>query len=384
MHSINLKFSLENNKFVLNTYIGATSRIIPDQSKLIMRKSILFFVLLACSSFIINAQEHSIQFSGDDLKIITLQSDNSDFARMPASKPGDVNTANSPDTKTANDRGWTLKFSASGKVFKDVSFADPQTGYIVTELGSVYKSTDGGDHWSSVMNIGFPYYWYGVCALTPDTAVISGFNNQGGITEGVVRWTYNGGQSWSSDIVLQIPVQAVGWLDCIHFFNADTGIVINSFSGGAWYTLNGGKDAASWTYVLINPDMAWFSGNIDAQASGLVYASGMHLAESADFGQTWTSGPQIDPVFDGGVDFLDADNAFGWTGGGQISAPVEGWIHRTTDGGQSWSGRLQTFPYPIRSLHFLDELRGWAVGGNLYDEAGGIYTIIPPKIRTVS
>ncbi len=273
-----------------------------------------------------------------------------------------------------SDTGWVLKFSQPGKVFKDVSFAGNQVGYIVTELGSVYKTTNGGDNWTLVMNLGFPYYWYGVYALTPDTVIISGFNNQASFTDGVIRWTYDGGTTWSGDITLTIPVNGVGWLQNVHFFNADTGIVINSFTGGCWYTLNGGKEVDSWTYVTVNPDLAWFSGNIDAQASGQVYATGIHFAQSTNYGLDWVSGPSADVVFDGGVDFLDDNNLFGWTGGGQISAPVSGWVCRTMDGGQSWSPRLKTFDYPIRAVHFLDESGGWAIGGNLYDEAGGIYS----------
>src|SRR5207247_683348 len=84
---------------------------------------------------------------------------------------------------------WVLKFTVTGRVFKYISFANPQVGYIVTELGTVYKSTNAGDNWTSVMNLGFPYYWYGVHALTPDTVVIAGFNNQDSIRKGVVRWT---------------------------------------------------------------------------------------------------------------------------------------------------------------------------------------------------
>jgi photosystem II stability/assembly factor-like uncharacterized protein len=270
--------------------------------------------------------------------------------------------------------GWMLKFSAPGKVFKDVSFANPMVGYIVTELGAVYKSIDRGDSWTSVMDLGFPYYWYGVHALTADTVVISGFNNQAGFRNGVVRWSFDGGTTWQPDISLTIPLTAVGWLERIHFFNADSGIVINSFSGGCWVTGTGGKDSASWNYISINSDMAWFAGNIDAQASGHVYAAGYHFGRSTDFGFNWVSGPKIDAVFDGGVDFLDNNNLMGWTGGGQISTPVAGWVHRTTNGGTSWSQRLKTFAWPIRALKFITGTKGWVAGGNLYNEAGGIYT----------
>jgi photosystem II stability/assembly factor-like uncharacterized protein len=323
------------------------------------------------------SQNQSVLQVRDDIRVLNLRSGAktlsvipSSYEPLPAAMTGDsrlpANPSPNPD--------WALKFTAAGKVFKDVSFADPLTGYVVTELGAVYKTIDGGDAWVAKLNLGFPYYWYGVEALTPDTVIIAGFNNQGPITGGVVRWTYDGGATWSPDLELNIPMNAVGWLDRVHFFNPDTGMVLNSFSGGCWYTATGGKDTASWTYININPDLAWFAGNIDAQPSGQVFATGIHLAHSADFGVSWSTGQSADSIFDGGVDFVDPENVHGWTGGGQISAPVAGWVRRTTDGGQTWSPRLKTFAWPIRALLFLDDSTGWAVGGNLYDEAGGIWS----------
>jgi photosystem II stability/assembly factor-like uncharacterized protein len=271
----------------------------------------------------------------------------------------------------ANSFNWELKFSAAGKVFKDVSFASPLVGYIVTELGAVYKTTDGGDYWTSVMNLGFPYYWYGVDALTVDTVVISGFNNQGNINTGVIRWSFDGGSSWTSDIILSIP-NSVGWLSHIHFFDSNRGIVSAEFSGGMHYTTNGGKDTSSWNYVQVNSDLGWFTGNVDTDTSGNIFTTGIHFAHSSDFGINWISDPSADPVFDGGVDFLDS-LMIGLTGGGQISAPVSGWTHKTTDGGMTWSPRLYNFPYPIRAVKIFNDTLGLALGGNLFQEAGGIY-----------
>jgi hypothetical protein len=123
------------------------------------------------------------------------------------------------------------------------------------------------------------------------------------------------------------------------------------------------KMPAAWSYVTINSDLGWFAGSVDAQASGNVYATGIHFANSTDFGANWNSGNSADSIFDNGVDFLDNNNLYGWTGGGQISAPVSGWIRRTTDGGVSWSARLNNFPYPIRAIKFFDEFFGLAAGG---------------------
>ena len=81
--------------------------------------------------------------------------------------------------------------------------------------------------------------------------------------------------------------------------------------------------------------------------------------------------PSVDSVFDGPVFFVDDNH--GWVGGGLISPSVEGWIHRTTDGGATWSGRLLDGPLPIREILFLSPSMGWAAGGNIYTNVGGIY-----------
>ncbi len=336
----------------------------------------LLYPILFILSGSLHGQQQAMVRGSDGVNRLMIQKDGHIISIVPFSSIETITTNENPEgaSNSVRDLTWEFQFSASGKVFHDISFANTQVGYIATELGGVYKSTDGGENWSSVLNLGFPYYWYGVHALTPDTVIISGFNNSAPINQGVIRWSFDGGSSWSSDINLGIPISGVGWLERVHFFNRDTGIIINSFSGGCWYTSTGGKDSALWSYITINPDMAWTAGNIDAQPSGNVYATGVHFASSTDYGTSWSSINSADSIFDGGVDFLDANNLYGWTGGGQISAPVAGWVHRTTDGGQTWSSRLNTFSYPIRALLFQSDTSGFAVGGNLFDEAGGIYS----------
>ena len=79
-----------------------------------------------------------------------------------------------------------------------------------------------------------------------------------------------------------------------------------------------------------------------------------------------------DPLFDCAAEFPDSLN--GYTGGGTIAPTVQGWVHRTNDGGGHWSARLCAFPYPIRALRFADARLGWAAGGDVYSSCGGIYS----------
>ncbi|HEY3250106.1 MAG TPA: T9SS type A sorting domain-containing protein [Ignavibacteria bacterium] len=332
----------------------------------------LFFTVVGLTLYSQNLSIHKIS----DINIVTISNPMGIAAQIPQSLPGSIN----PDKQTLQPEHdnplftWVLKFSAAGRVFKDISFYNTQVGYIVSELGGVFKTTDGGDNWTAIMNLGFPYYWYGVNAISADTVVISGFNNQGPINTGVVRWTLNGGTNWSADIVLTRPLSGVGWLDRVHFFNQNTGIVMNGLSGDCYYTSTGGKDSSAWTFITVYPSSGWIAGNIDAQANGNVYATGIRFAKSTNYGLNWTTSSSADNVFDGGVDFLDNNNLFGWTGGGQISDPVSGWTHRTTDGGTTWGPRQLVFPYPVRAVYFFDQNTGFAIGGNLYQNAGGIYS----------
>lgn len=333
-----------------------------------------YFFILICFKFTLPAFPQQL-FQINNTNHLTLEKSGKIISDLPVSGLQSINYADKiPIQNPILPFSWVLKFTASGKVFKDVSFYNNQVGYIVTELGAVYKSTNGGDNWTNVMNLGFPYYWYGVKCISADTVIISGFNNQGNIHDGVVRWTFNGGQTWTSDIILHYPNTGVGWLDKVSFFDSNRGIVFASFSGGCFYTTNGGKDTSSWHFVQINSDQAWFAGNVDAQSSGNVYTAGIHFSKSTNFGLNWTSGPSADGTFDGGVDFLDYNINFGWTGGGQISSPVSGWVHRTTDGGQTWSARLNTFSYPIRGVRFFNQNSGFVYGGNVFQDVGGIFS----------
>jgi len=67
------------------------------------------------------------------------------------------------------------------------------------------------------------------------------------------------------------------------------------------------------------------------------------------------------------------NDTFGWVGGGEISPNLEGWVHRTTDGGTTWSDRTLDITWPIREIYFLTPNIGWAAGGNYSSNVGGMY-----------
>jgi photosystem II stability/assembly factor-like uncharacterized protein len=264
---------------------------------------------------------------------------------------------------------WKLLATLPGAVIHDISFATPQIGYVAAEAGQVWKTTNGGLNWTEILNANYPYYWYGVKALTANDVVISGISDTSTIV-GLIRWSHDGGATWTDDIVLT----DTGFVQRVRFANKHNGLVMDLDDGAtnsAYYTLDGGATAADWTAVDDNPDGGWFGLEFSLLFNGHARASGINFCFSPDNGATWTCGPSVDPVFDGPV-FFQADS-YGWVGGGEISPNVEGWVHRTTNGGQNWSGRTLDIGWPIREIFFLNAQIGWAAGGNVYTGVGGMY-----------
>jgi subtilisin family serine protease/photosystem II stability/assembly factor-like uncharacterized protein len=257
-------------------------------------------------------------------------------------------------------------------VIKDISFASPTVGYAVGELGKVWKTTDGGETWTRIMNLGFPYYWYGVDTLSENDVVISGFKT-GTFADirGLVRWSHDGGQTWGPDVVLTTR----GWANRVRFADAQHGLVltISVFDRrDAFYTTTGGQTEADWTATTIAPWTGWFGNQFSLLPNLRARASGIHYCDSLNGGASWSCIPfGVDEVFDGATFFLDDKN--GWVGGGSIAPTVEGWLHRTTDGGATWSGRTLAAKWPVRQIHFVTKKLGWAAGGNIYSGVGGLY-----------
>ena len=273
-------------------------------------------------------------------------------------------------TVSTTTNPWKLQATLNGAVIHDISFPTAKIGYAAAELGQVWKTTDGGASWTEILNLGFPYYWYGVTTLSANEVVISGFNDSN--FEGIIRWSQDGGTTWTNDIILT----TTGWSYRVRFANKNDGLVMDGLDldapDAAHYTTDGGQTATDWTQVApVDPNGGWFGNefsllpNLHARASGITYCS------STNGGAVWTCGPAIDTVFDGPVFF--ANDKAGWVGGGEISPNVEGWLHRTTDGGNTWSGRVLDDPWPIREIRFLTPQIGWAAGGNIYTGVGGMY-----------
>ncbi len=293
------------------------------------------------------------------------------FSReLSADRATQVSSHQSSSDVSPKANPWKLQATLPGAVIHDISFPTAKIGYAAAEAGQVWKTIDGGAHWKEVLNLSFPWYWYGVHAFNAKDVVISGFYDSSTNFEGIIRWSHDGGATWTNDIVLT----STGWVQRVRFANRKDGLIMDLVDGAtnsAQYTTDGGAAAGDWTNVVSNPDGGWFQLEFSLLPNLHARASGINYCDSLDAGANWTCGASIDSVFDGETFFIN-DKA-GWVSGGEISPNVEGWVHRTIDGGKTWSGRTLDGPWPIREILFVTPKIGWAAGGNVYSGVGGMY-----------
>jgi photosystem II stability/assembly factor-like uncharacterized protein len=316
------------------------------------------------------------------LKVIAHQSFSSGVqqiaARMPIAgsqsvalsvvRPMDSTSFAAPFTVAAKNNNWKLLGTMSGAIIHDIAFPKASVGYAAGEAGQVWKTTDGGSTWSLILNLSYPYYWYGVSALDAKHVVISGFIDSSRAQQGIIRWSSDGGATWSDDIVLTGSAQ--NWLNRVRFRTRLQGLAMSQGPGPltSYYTPNGGQRASAWKST--QAEGGWF-GNQFSFDKTEARASGPDYCTSTNPGASWSCVHSIDQVFDGAVFF--ASKRAGWVAGGEISPNVAGWVHRTTDGGNTWSSRTLNSPFPIRELRFITPKIGWAAGGNVYSSIGGAY-----------
>jgi hypothetical protein len=308
----------------------------------------------------------------------TLAAGDRIYAKVPTALPAahdegveDVQRTRVGFPKQPSTNPWRLQATIPAAVIKDISFASPSVGYVAAELGKVWKTTNGGNTWTRIMNLGYPYYWYGVDALSENDVVISGFDNSN--WRGLLRWSHDGGQTWGPEVVLTTQ----GWSNRVRFGLRDEqhGLVVDLIAQDrldAHYTSTGGQTAADWTATTIAPWSGWWGNQFSLLPNLRARVSGIHYCDSLDGGASWSCIPfGPDAVYDGATFFHD--DLFGWVGGGTISPTVEGWVHRTADGGETWSGRTLEASWPIREIRFVTSNIGWAAGGNIYSGGGGLY-----------
>ncbi len=195
---------------------------------------------------------------------------------------------------------WVPQNTFISKNFVKINIFNSSFSWILSEYGTVYRSSNRGNTWDSINNLK-NYYFYDACFVLNNGWVVGGNN----ITCTIYH-TSNAGLKWEIQDSTSFPSAL-----SIHFLDLNYGWACG-LNGSIIHTSNGGKN--------------WIK-----QESGIT-----------------------DHIFK--IFFVDKLN--GW------ATSKYGIIINTSDGGNTWSKQISGMKQQFYGLYFYDKDNGFAVGTN--------------------
>lgn len=232
-------------------------------------------------------------------------------------------------------------------------FASDTEGWMVGELGRIFRTTDGGTTWDR-QDAGTKRPFLAMSCLDAKTAWIAG-------KEGIVYATQDGGNTWK-----QQKTGSPRHIFALQFADAQRGHAAGDY-GSMVHTEDGG---ATWTVQNVPPEVKLPEIALDTGVEpgdvnlyGIAYGDRDHawivgefgiVMASADGGATWQQ--QTAPIESTLFGVYFADPKRGWAVG------IDSMILQTEDGGVTWTPTPA--PVPGRSLYdvVVRGQQGWIVG----------------------
>jgi photosystem II stability/assembly factor-like uncharacterized protein len=259
-------------------------------------------------------------------------------------------------------QGWKTIPLPINSVKNAVFFVNANTGFMVGGFPFMFKSTNGGENWTNLnLSLGGSGTLNDVYFVNENTGYAVGYTS-----EGIVIKTTNGGDNWN----LITPGTTKRNLTCVHFFNADNGIIGSSANAGPgqndtafFITSNGGNN---WTKVTIDTTTSIYAMSFPSQSLG--FSVGGHFTvgqnyhnfySSSNSGLNWTyNSPDAAGILNS-VYFTSTSTGYA-VGRGNFSIAI-----KSTDAGVNWTAMTtnsQTLEY--RDVFFTSELTGYIVGSS--------------------
>ena len=268
---------------------------------------------------------------------------------------------------------WTTTpFSRPGRYRGDVTaldFVDTQRGWAAGPYG-IFVTTDGGAHWRAQRRdvpYGGPFYSVDFVDASHGWVVC------GGDVDAVLATT-DGGATWRRQRTgIQGWVTTASFADTRHGwivsrlyddYNVTGSMLLATTDGGAtWHAQDPGTDAEITGIHALDATHCWLttatSRAKDGEPGGAVLAT-------ADGGATWRQ-----QYAEAGADLLAVDFAdllHGWAAG------TGGTVLATRDGGVTWTAQVAAGAGDLTALDFVDAAHGWVLAapdGVLATTTGG-------------
>ncbi len=211
-------------------------------------------------------------------------------------------------------------------------------GYDSSGTGKIYKTADGGAHWTQQYS---GTALYSIYFLNNSTAYAGGNN--------IILKTTDGGNTWNPTSAVSGFIYSMYCRDAnICFASGEN----NSYKGAIFQTTNGG---ASWTAQNFNTIS--FMVEIDFPGNGnigYVVGDAGTILKTTDGGNTWNT--QVSGTSNAlyGIACTDANTCY--TDGDA------GTILQTINGGANWNTQTSGASYWLNDIKFINNNTGFAVG----------------------
>ncbi len=266
--------------------------------------------------------------------------------------------------KTTNGgNSWDIQkinFSPSCTIVS-ISYIDNRIIYAAGNIpgGSFYKTTDGGLNWNS-QTLSLPNLFGGSVDLVRSMSFIN--KNSGFIVTdfGTILKTTNGGSNWLWDSSFRPSYTKLSVMYDIN--TADSNFINISGSGGT--VISTSNAGLNWTAKAGNRKTIRGSYFLDSKTG---YASGElgELLKTTDGGLSWLELNEFTTKFLNSVFFINEKIGF--------AAGDSGVIFKTTDEGNSWTDQTNYKKYNINCVRFTNEESGIVAGGNPENNRAFIY-----------
>jgi photosystem II stability/assembly factor-like uncharacterized protein len=273
-----------------------------------------------------------------------------------------------------------FRFSQTSENLNSVFFTDSETGWTCGNNGTFFRTVNGGYNWLTVntgVNTNFNSVWF----YDQNTGYLIGGKNVSGVNTGYVLRSTSGGINWQqvhSDTVIFYSMSFLnssnGWIGggrnkiiktingndftqifsqvfnssiiTINFINESTG-----FYGGSgsilYRSTNGGFN---WTMHVsgFGPRSIKFVNSFTGYA-----LRGSSLFKTTNSGENWSAATTIGT----GIEYNDLS----------FPTPNRGWVcgymlQYTSNSGTTWQMQINPSQNEMRSIHFVNDNEGWAVG----------------------
>lgn len=269
---------------------------------------------------------------------------------------------------------WIINLTFNpGRILQTIKFIDQQTGYINAGYNELYKTTDGGGNWQTLI-LPTDLYSNDMSVLNEDTIFLV---DDESLTGGLFRTT-NGGVNWQ-----QLYYNFGGNPDKIYMYDGNLGFM-GVYPDRLFRTSNGG---INWTLISGERDFS----EMDFIDSLTGWKCDGNMYKTTNGGINWIE--QALPEKRGiilttsmrSISVLNSDTIWG-TGGIAFFGPgrQRGMIYKTTNGGINWGYQIPDTSIDISQyyfIQFIDSKKGWSYSPS--STKGGVHTVVGGNDTTI-